>query len=179
MEHVRTEGRTEEETRPEVVRELVEGDLAVGAVDEEAAEVLLHPLDGDPRGPGGGGGAACPGRGREAQADADPDPDPERRHHHALPLHGGLAGGRAALRPATAIDTIRSNDGGGATEIKRSGRGGAWRERMEEKNELARGVAWSAAGNGWWRVGCQRGEQERWREGEAERKCRASARCRS
>ena len=77
-EHVRTEGKTEEETRPEVVRELVEGDLAVGAVDEEAAEVLLHPFDGDPRGPGGGGGAAGPGRGREAQADTDPDPDPER-----------------------------------------------------------------------------------------------------
>lgn len=129
-----------EETRPEVVGELVEGDLAVAAVDEEAAEVLLHPFDGDPRGPGGGGGAG-PGRGREAQADADPDPDPERRHHHALPLHGGRAACCSPAGGGDRHDTIQRRRRW-RRRLKLRGPAGAGHGREDGREEA--GVAWAA-----------------------------------
>jgi hypothetical protein len=133
--YIRRDGR---KLKPEVVRELVEGDLGVGAVDEEAAEVLLHPVDGDPRGPGGGRGAGGPGRGREAQADADADPDPERRHDHALRLHGGLAA--PALRPA-------GGGGGRAAKIGRRGRReGGWNERIGWREAWAAGSVATGGG---------------------------------
>jgi hypothetical protein len=73
--------------KPEIVREVVEGDLAVGAVGDEPPELLLQPLDGDPI-PRGRRAAGGPRRGGEAEPHPDADADPQRRHEHALPLHG-------------------------------------------------------------------------------------------
>lgn len=80
---------TEGERLPEVVGELVEGDLAVPAVDDEAAELVLHPLQRDPGPRRASRPSARPRRGRQPQPHADAYPDPHRRHHHVLPLHAG------------------------------------------------------------------------------------------
>lgn len=51
---------------------------------------------------------------------------------------------------------------------------------MEEEKEFRSREAWRGrrTGNGWSVVAWAGGLERWWREGEAERKCRASARCR-